>query len=418
MPDAIAVLPPGFRLHDGSNTLISGGTIEFYNAGTAVARTVYSDSGLSSSLGSTVYTNSVGVPVASSGSATAVIVYTGASAYKVIIKDGSGSTLITLDNIKGALDTSTFLTTGSTSTLTIPVASKTADYTIVAADRGKVINADASSGTFTLTLTSAVTLGDNWSIFIRNTGTANPVKIAASQTIAGPWASIATTTSFALRLGESALICCNGVSFLIPSMAPALMSSTVGVVEVVDRVSSAPSSPVPGSRYIVSGAFSTFEQEDLIETDGAGSFFEITPPTDCGWVAYVQSENEYYSFETSAWRSRTAVQTAHAGNAKAWAVVTLSGSTVTLSASHNIASITDTGVGDYIVNFTTAFSSANYAAFVMPLISGGTSATHWIITAKAAGSATVKIYTVNVSGANTTLAAADASFSFVAYGAQ
>ena len=417
MPDAIAVLPPGFRLHNGSNTLISGGTIEFYNAGTAVARTVYSDSGLSSSLGSTVYTNSVGVPVASSGSATAVIVYTGASAYKVIIKDGSGSTLITLDNIKGALDTSTFLTTGSTSTLTIPVASKTSDYTIVAADRGKVINADASSGTFTLTLTSAVTLGDNWSIFIRNTGTANPVKIAASQAIAGPWTSVGTTTSFALRLGEAALIISNGVSFLIPSMAPALMSSTVGVVEVVDRVSAAPSSPTPGARYIVSGAFSTFEVDDLIEADGAGSFFEITPPTDCGWVAYVQSENEYYSFETSAWRSRTAVQTAHAGNAKAWAVITVSGGTPAVTTGHNVASVTDGGAGVYTINFTTAFSSANFAAFAVTLFSGS-SAVQCAITSRATGSAGVAVSTINVSGANTTLAALDMSFMFVAFGAQ
>ena len=36
--------------------------------------------------------------------------------------------------------------------------------------------------------------------------------------------------------------------------------------------------------------------------------------------------------------------------------------TVALRASGNVASITDNGVGDYTVNFTTALSDANYAA--------------------------------------------------------
>jgi len=301
MPDAVQIFPPGFRLLDETRTPVSGGKAKFYNAGGLVARTVYSDSGLSSSLGSTVYTDSGGVPVASQGSSTPVMVYTGTTAYKIIFTTSADVAIITLDNIKGAPDTSTFLTTGSTSTLTIPVISKTGDYTIVAADRSKVVNADATGGTFTLTLTSAVTLGDNWSVFIRNTGTTNPVKVAASQAISGPWAGIGSTTSFALQPGESAFIVSNGATFLIPAMAPSFLHNTVGVILIADRVSAAPGAPTAGARYIVSGAFSTFEQEDIIEADGAGSFFEITPPTDCGWLAYVQDEDLFYRFTGSAW---------------------------------------------------------------------------------------------------------------------
>src|SRR5262245_46160787 len=265
MTDATPLFRPGFRVTDSSGTSVSGAKIKVYEAGTATPRTVYSNSGLSSSLGSTVYTDSGGIPVASSGSSTPVMVYTGTTAYKVIFTTSADVAFLTLDNIQGALDTSTFLTTGSTSTLTIPVSSKTADYTIVAADRGKVINADASGGTFTLTLTSAVPLGDNWSVFIRNAGAANPVKIAASQVISGPWVSVGSTNSFALRPGESALIISNGATFLIPAMAPALLNGNVGVITITDRVSAAPGSPTPGARYIVTGAFSTFEQEDIIE---------------------------------------------------------------------------------------------------------------------------------------------------------
>jgi Protein of unknown function (DUF2793) len=208
--------------------------------------------------------------------------------------------IITLDNIKGALDTSTFLTSGSVSTMQHPVSPKTGDYTIVAADRAKIICGIATGGTFTLTLTSAVTLGDNWFVWITNSGTANPVKIAASQTISGPW-GLSNTNSFALPPGEGAIIGCNGAGFVVVAMAPALLAGTVGIIEVADRVSSAPVSPVAGARYIVTAPFSTFEAEDLIEADGAGGFMEITPPTDCGWLAYVQDEDEVYQFKGSAW---------------------------------------------------------------------------------------------------------------------
>ena len=49
----------------------------------------------------------------------------------------------------------------------------------------------------------------------------------------------------------------------------------------------------------------------------------------------------------------------HPGVAKAW--VTFNGTgTPSIGASHNVSSITDNGVGDYTINFTTAFSSTNY----------------------------------------------------------
>ncbi len=302
MVDSVQVFHPGWRFVSELGVPYSGAKLKFYNAGGLVARTVYSTSDLTTtSLGSIVYTGSDGAPVASQGSGTEVMVYTGSTAYKIVFTTSADVEIFTLDNIKGALDTSTYLTTGSTSTLTIPVASKTGDYTIVAADRSKVINADATGGTFTLTLTSAVTLGDNWSVYIRNTGSTNPVKIAASQAISGPWTGIGATTSFALRPGEGCLIVSNGATFLIPTMSPAFLAGTVGAIVITDRVSAAPGGPTAGARYIVSAAFDTYEQEDIIEADGAGSFFEITPPTDCGWLAYVQDEDLYYRFTGSAW---------------------------------------------------------------------------------------------------------------------
>lgn len=52
----------------------------------------------------------------------------------------------------------------------------------------------------------------------------------------------------------------------------------------------------------------------------------------------------------------------HPGVAKAWAYITYSGSTPVLSASYNVASISEVSFGSVKATFTTAMSSANYAA--------------------------------------------------------
>jgi hypothetical protein len=48
------------------------------------------------------------------------------------------------------------------------------------------------------------------------------------------------------------------------------------------------------------------------------------------------------------------------GTAKAW-VNFNGGGTVAIRASYNVSSITDNGIGNYTVNFTTAMPDANYA---------------------------------------------------------
>jgi hypothetical protein len=51
----------------------------------------------------------------------------------------------------------------------------------------------------------------------------------------------------------------------------------------------------------------------------------------------------------------------HPSASKAWVVFRGTG-TVTVLASYNVSSITDNGVGDYTINFTTSFSTAFYVA--------------------------------------------------------
>jgi hypothetical protein len=55
----------------------------------------------------------------------------------------------------------------------------------------------------------------------------------------------------------------------------------------------------------------------------------------------------------------------HPSAAKGWAVYDSTTATPTLLASYNVSSLTDNGAGDITVNWTTAFSSANYAVTVV-----------------------------------------------------
>ena len=72
---------------------------------------------------------------------------------------------------------------------------------------------------------------------------------------------------------------------------------------------------------------------------------------------------------TTAEIAANAVTTAKLGSAeqsglcKAWVNFNGTG-TVAIRASYNVSSITDNGVGDYTVNFTTALADANYSAIL------------------------------------------------------
>jgi hypothetical protein len=75
------------------------------------------------------------------------------------------------------------------------------------------------------------------------------------------------------------------------------------------------------------------------------------------------------------------------GVAKAWVKFTPAG---VISASHNVTSITDTGTGDWTVNFTTALSSANYGANLTLMGDATVRLLVPFVSAQATGSMTVK----------------------------
>jgi hypothetical protein len=168
----------GHQFFDASGNPLAAGDLFIQDATTTNHRTTYSNQG--GTVANTFTNNRI---VLDAGGKLDESVYIPTGLWKYTLRDSLGSTVETEDSILGALDTSVFLT-GSVTAET-PVVSKTTDYTIDVSDQTKVINANSTGGSFTLTLPSAVTAGDGWRITVRMTGTANQVNIAtvSAQTI-------------------------------------------------------------------------------------------------------------------------------------------------------------------------------------------------------------------------------------------
>jgi hypothetical protein len=304
MPDAGFVFSPAFRVATDALEPVAGGTLEFYLAGTNTPTNVYSDSTLSTSLGSVVYLDSGGHPVASSGSSTKVIVYTGAALIKIIAKDADGATLATYDNVRCAQDTSALSGGGSDGGVE-SVVSKTADYTVLVADDGKLLHCDPTGGEITITLPSAATAADGFEISIRHAGTTttNVVHITtvSSQTIAR-----GSTTSAAVSIkrgGEVLRLVSNGANWVAyGDTAPDFVDSPI---RITDRLTVPPTSPTTGARYLLNGSptgdWASYAEHDIIEANGNGGWIRYRPYTDCGWLAYVVDEDLLVQYRGTAW---------------------------------------------------------------------------------------------------------------------
>jgi hypothetical protein len=399
MTDSIQVFPPGFRVFNASGAVVSGAKLKFFDAGTSTTKTVYSDSGLTTSLGSTVTCDSAGYPT--SDGTTKCQVYTGIANYKVRITTSADVTLSEHDNVKGALDTSGF-GAGDAATFETPVLTKSLDYTVLTADQSTLFNVNCGGGDVIMTLPSAVTAGDGFRVGFRHAGSANQAIIAtvSSQTIA-----FGTTTGTRMSLesiGETIWIVSDGANWNVDAYVPRI-KGTLGIIVIADRLNTPPGAPVQGAKYIVTsgpaGDWSTFAEHDVAEYQGTGTLWtKITPGTDAGWIAYVQDEDIYYRFTGTAWAAESAttsvagtvrladatameaatagrgvtadLQHRHAGHPKAWGKADAAGA---IAADYGISSVTDNSSGDITWTWDTAFSSANYAAVPGALETGGTS---------------------------------------------
>jgi hypothetical protein len=289
MADAIAVFDAATRVTDASGNPISGGTVEFYNAGTSTPKTVYADANLSVSLGTSVTTNAGGYPVTSGSVQT--LVYTGTASYKMIFKDSGGATIITHDNIRGATATPGTTTTAIPTTV---ITAKTTDYTVTTSDRGILFNFTTASANRTMTLPSAVTVGNNWRVGARIDTGANVLTIVTSsaQTISRP--GLAATTLALTGRGECIWLVSDGANWHVDTYVPPFMTGGVPFFSVVDNtLSSPPGSWSPGARFIIkgtpTGGWSSFADKDVVESPDGTNWIRYTPAS--GWTAALDVSN-------------------------------------------------------------------------------------------------------------------------------
>jgi hypothetical protein len=304
MVDSVAVLPPGWRAFDNNGNLLTDAILAFFDAGTSNARTVYSDANLSVSLGTTVNCNSAGYPVSSGNAKT--LIYTGSTAYKIRLTSVLfGGTVFEHDNVRGALDTSTFLTSAAVADRNIVNVST--DRAVTIADKGSLLNVNCSAAAIALTFDDASDCEGLW-VGIRHDGTANQVKITGDGTDTFGLPGVNATAFSLTGRGQTVWISCDGASFKVESEAQPLIMGNTGVIAIADRLATPPGSPTPGARYIVTssptGAWSSFAEHDIAEANGFGGWFRYTPASDCGWIAYVQDEDVNYQFRGSAWVSK------------------------------------------------------------------------------------------------------------------
>ena len=282
----------GTTFFDDSGSILDSGTINIYDAGTTDLRTTYSDE--DGTVANTL--NGSNQIVLGSDGRLSESVYIPTGSWKFVLRDSGATALVTEDNIEGALDTSVFAT--GTVAWTLPVLSKSSDYTVTTSDLGKCVNANPTAATVTLTLPSASTAGDGKTLCVKHVGTANTVVIAtvSSQTIDG-------YDTFVLSdQNDTALLYSDGANWHI-----AAQSTPAGSIQfvVADRLTSPPASPTPGAWYIINGTptgdWSTYADEDIVRAAGDGGWHKYTPPTDAGWQAFVQDENIQTQFRDSAW---------------------------------------------------------------------------------------------------------------------
>lgn len=393
MVDSVAVFPAGYRLTD-SNTgaPLSGARIRFFDASpgdeltTTDPKIVYANQGLTIELGTYVVCDALGYPT--SNGSTKTLIYVGTQSYKIRIETSTGVEIVTHDHVPGAVVSDDSASSAAVTAL-FPVVTKSLDYTVVADDQNKLFAINCSGGDVVLTLPSASLMGNGWGILVQHAGSANQAILATaspSQKIYEGSKDFGTTFALALN-GEECHLISDGGNWRVTSHTTPFPK--VSPIPVIDRVTSAPVSPVEGGFYLVTSAYSTFSTHDIIQYTDNG-YVAFTPYTDCGWLAYVQDEDTTYQFQGTAWAvfpipattsvagisrladaaameaktsSRTVtadVQHRHPAHAKAWGYVTYSGGTPTLAASEGVSGITDDATGTLTVTLSTAMSSTNY----------------------------------------------------------
>lgn len=251
-------------------------------------------------------------------------------------------------------------------------------HTVAETDNQSVIRCTAA---LTQNVTACATLGDGvaWAVYAN--GGAVTIDPNGAETING-------LSTLVLADGDFAFVYCNGATlyaFVVrngkaASVASAATTSIwdkggelIHVTGATGPITSFGTALYAGQRMrvIFDGAPIVNHVNGAIEFSGgapvpmaAGDVIEVVADTAAKAIVTLVRHTATQADQEAGTHPEAIVtpkrQHSHPSAAKAWVKFNGTG-TVTINASYNVSSITDNGVGDYTVNFTISFSSAEYA---------------------------------------------------------
>ncbi len=442
MTDSTLVFLPGQRITGSDGAVVPGAVVYFYDAGTTSPRTVYSDSGLSNALGTSVTCDAGGYP---SNSGSRVLIWTGTASYKIVCKDADGATLWTHDNLSGAIDTSGFLTTPSTSIdwRTTSVSSST---TWTAADVTNTLFTVAPGGSNVVCTLPDAALADGLEFEVYHNSTSGTVTCLApgSATVKTIGTDGARKALLLINRGDSVRLKSNGVDYIATSYGNPF-ATRVWVVE--SQVTSPPGSPTVGAAYLIvgtpSGGFTSTTPAcadgDVVVYDGQSNWQIFRPSSNCGWLAYDKGTSTLFQYRSSAWSNLAASDSVrgvieiatqaemeaasdatlavtagrakyHPGMVKARGSFSGAGS---VAESYNITSVSRTAAGTYTVTIADDFATSDYTVMASAVPSGTYVYAGIKISSKAAGSFVLTTTGVAAGGGTTTADMTTVDFAIV-----
>lgn len=303
---------PKFQAFDSDGAPLVGGFVYTYATGGNTPLATYTDS-----TGNTANAN----PVVLDSRGEASIWFTPGVEYRITVTDADGGAIYgPIDNVAGAVTPSAYFATLMTAT------QRSTLFDAIAAPGGTVTGTILMSGA-AVNFAAGVTVPS---------ATSTPIGAAASNNITV--SGVATITSFD--------------------------NVTAGIVRyvtfsgVLTLTHNATSLILPGGANITTAAGDTAAFQSLGSGNWRCLFYQKADGTALAGNTAAASQAEMEAATSTTVMVTPGRTQYHPGVAKAWLVY--NGSSGSILASSNVASVTKNGTGDYTINFTTAFSSANY----------------------------------------------------------
>ncbi len=440
------------RVTDANGDAVNAGKKYIFAAGTTTPSTIYSSNALSPTLSNPI--------VADSGGLLAEHWLSPAS-YKIRYTDADGNTLQEIDEY--VVPDLTGL-----STLNWPVLTKTADYTVLAADKNTVFAVDASSapGQLVTITANATTLTSGFTFAVINVGATGTVTIApgGGETINGA-ASLSITTQYNSAWFDSrgaagwynlfaanTNILTQSIAFsgdLSPSQITSNQNdyaptglSTASVLRLdidADRTITGITGGSDGRILVINnvntGGFTlTLTHEDAASAVAneirCGNNTDLRIPVNASAVLIYDGTDSRWRVVSAAVSPATQTQMEtgtttgsyvtpgrqhfHPATSKCWGEFTANSTTIL--ASYNITSLADTATGTMTVTIATDFSSANWACLVSRAEDDLTLVYSATYNAKTAGVVALNSVVEAGSGSDPTSSSGNASWSFAGYG--